>query len=126
MTNTVEHNQRRSEFIRGLVQQSLTQLPVHDRYRRGPPRTIVQYWHNLPELPSDVAECIASWTRWTASGFTHRLFDERSAKAFIRNSLDARHGRAFEHCYHPAMQADYFRLCYLLVEGGLYVDADDV
>jgi hypothetical protein len=23
------------------------------------------------------------------------------------------------------MQADYFRLCYLLVEGGLYVDADD-
>ena len=24
------------------------------------------------------------------------------------------------------MQADYFRLCYLLVEGGFYVDADDV
>jgi mannosyltransferase OCH1-like enzyme len=24
------------------------------------------------------------------------------------------------------MQADYFRLCYLLVEGGFYVDADDI
>ena len=24
------------------------------------------------------------------------------------------------------MQADYFRLCYVLVEGGIYVDADDV
>jgi len=24
------------------------------------------------------------------------------------------------------MQSDYFRLCYILVEGGLYVDADDV
>jgi hypothetical protein len=24
------------------------------------------------------------------------------------------------------MQADYFRLCYVLVEGGFYVDADDV
>ena len=62
----------------------------------------------------------------TTSGFTHRLFDERSAKAFIGGSLGARHERAFERCYHPAMQADYFRLCYLLVEGGFYVDADDV
>jgi hypothetical protein len=86
----------------------------------------VQYWHNLRELPGDVEECIASWARWTTSGFTHCLFDERSAKAFIRDSLDARHERAFERCYHPAMQADYFRLCYLLVEGGFYVDADDV
>lgn len=32
----------------------------------------------------------------------------------------------FDRCYHPAMQADYFRLCYLSVEGGFYVDADDV
>ena len=24
------------------------------------------------------------------------------------------------------MQADYFRLCYVLAEGGFYVDADDV
>lgn len=29
-------------------------------------------------------------------------------------------------CYHPAMQADYFRLCYLVINGGMYVDADDV
>jgi mannosyltransferase OCH1-like enzyme len=54
------------------------------------------------------------------------LFDERSARAFIGGSLDARHERAFERCYHPAMQADYFRLCYLFVEGGFYVDADDI
>jgi mannosyltransferase OCH1-like enzyme len=54
------------------------------------------------------------------------LFDERSAKAFIGRSLGTRHERAFDRCYHPAMQADYFRLCYLLVEGGFYVDADDV
>jgi mannosyltransferase OCH1-like enzyme len=54
------------------------------------------------------------------------LFDERSAKAFIGGSLGARYERAFERCYHPAMQADYFRLCYLLIEGGFYVDADDV
>src|SRR3984957_7048388 len=56
----------------------------------------------------------------------HRLFDERTAGAFISSSLSARHKRAFERCYHPAMQADYFRLCYVLAEGGFYVDADDV
>ena len=55
----------------------------------------------------------------------HRLFDERSAKAFIGGFFGGRHERAFERCYHPAMQADYFRLCYLLAEGGFYVDADD-
>jgi mannosyltransferase OCH1-like enzyme len=54
------------------------------------------------------------------------LFDEKSARAFIGGSLGARYVHAFERCYHPAMQADYFRLCYLLIEGGFYVDADDV
>jgi len=86
----------------------------------------VQYWHDLGELPGDIEECIASWTHWRTNDFTHCLFDERSAKAFIAGSLDARHERAFDRCYHPAMQADYFRLCYLSVEGGFYVDADDV
>ncbi len=126
MTDSPEHHRQRSEFIRRLVQRSVVQLPVNDRYARGTPHNIVQFWHNLRELPWDVNECIASWTRWTASGFTHRLFDEHAAKAFIGDSLDARHVHAFERCYHPAMQADYFRLCYLMVEGGFYVDADDV
>jgi hypothetical protein len=29
-------------------------------------------------------------------------------------------------CPKPAMRSDYFRLCFVLAEGGLYVDADDV
>lgn len=126
MTDSPEHHRQRSEFIRGLVQRPVSKVPINDRYKQGPPKTIVQFWHDLGELPEDIAECIASWTRWTKSGFTHYLFDERRAKAFIADSLDARHEGAFDRCYHPAMQADYFRLCYLSVEGGLYVDADDV
>ena len=126
MTDSPEHHRQRSEFIRGLVQRSVRQLPISDPYTQGIPRTIVQFWHDLRELPEDIDECIASWVRWTTSGFKHHLFDEHSARAFIRASLGAHHARAFERCYHPAMQADYFRLCYLLVEGGLYVDADDV
>lgn len=86
----------------------------------------MQFWHDLGQLPSDVEECIRSWTVWEASGFEHRLFDERAAGAFISSSFSARHKQAFERCYHPAMQADYFRLCYVLAEGGFYVDADDV
>lgn len=126
MTDTPEHHRQRSEFIRRLVQRSVGPLPISAQYVRRTPSTIVQFWHDLQELPADVEECIASWTRWTTSGFAYRLFDEGSAKAFIGASLGARHRRAFERCYHPAMQADYFRLCYLLVEGGFYVDADDV
>jgi hypothetical protein len=60
------------------------------------------------------------------SGFQHHLFDEQRARAFVADSLGVRHERAFERCYHPAMKADYFRLCYLLIEGGFYVDADDI
>jgi mannosyltransferase OCH1-like enzyme len=126
MTDSLEHHRRRSEFIRRLVQRSVGPLPITAQYVQRTPKIIVQFWHNVRQLPRDVEECIASWIRWTSSGFAHRLFDEGSAKAFIGASLDARHEQAFERCYHPAMQADYFRLCYLLVEGGCYVDADDV
>ena len=121
-----EHDRQRSEFIRKLVQRRLGQHCVNDRYEHQIPRTIVQFWHDLRQLPRDVEECVASWTRWETSGFTHRLFDEQAAKAFISGSLSVKHECAFERCYHPAMQADYFRLCYLLVEGGCYIDADDV
>lgn len=126
MTDSPEHHRQRSEFIRGLVQRSASDGPILDRYRHDPPRTIVQFWHDLKDLPADIQECIASWTFWKSNGFEHYLFDEHRAKAFIAASLGARHERAFERCYHPAMQADYFRLCYLSVEGGFYVDADDV
>lgn len=126
MTDTSEHHRERSEFIQRLVRRSVNRQPISAQYLERTPRTIVQFWHDLEQLPRDIEECIRSWTRWTTRGFAHRLFDEGTAKAFIGASLDARHKHAFERCYHPAMQADYFRLCYIFVEGGFYVDADDV
>jgi len=124
--DSLERHRQRSEFIRKLVQRPLGQHSINDRCRQPTPKTIVQFWHDLGQLPPDVEECVRSWTVWETSGFEHRLFDERTAGAFISSSLSARHKRAFERCYHPAMQADYFRLCYVLVEGGFYIDADDV
>jgi hypothetical protein len=125
-TDNPEHYRQRSEFIRKIVQRPLSQPLVGARDTRLPPKTIVQFWHDLGELPCDVEECVRSWVAWERSGFKHRLFDQHTAAAFISTSLGARYRWAFERCYHPAMQADYFRLCYVLVEGGFYVDADDV
>ncbi|MEI9990583.1 MAG: glycosyltransferase [Rhizomicrobium sp.] len=121
-----EHHQQRSEFIRRLVQRRFEQPLADDRLQNSIPKTIVQYWHDLNQLPRDVEDCIGTWSRWNTRGFEHRIFDERAAQDFISESLGTRYRCAFERCYHPAMQADYFRLCYLLVEGGCYVDADDV
>jgi mannosyltransferase OCH1-like enzyme len=120
-----EHHRQRSEFIRKLVQRRSGRPSAKNRYKRPTPRMIVQFWHDLQQLPHDVDECVASWSRWRTSGFTHRLFDHDAAKTFIGESLGTRYEYAFKRCYHPAMQSDYFRLCYLLVEGGFYVDADD-
>jgi mannosyltransferase OCH1-like enzyme len=77
-------------------------------------------------MPADVAACIETWRRLQAVGFTHLVYGRKTAQAFIAERLGARYSSAFEACYHPAMQSDYFRLCYLHVEGGYYVDADDV
>lgn len=59
-------------------------------------------------------------------GFDICLFDDAAACRFIASKLGSRHVSAYKKCYHPAMQSDYFRLCYILVEGGCYLDSDDV
>ncbi len=120
-----EHHRQRSEFIRSLVQKSRV-LQNADSEAPSVPNTIVQFWHNLAQLPEDVRECISSWSRWESHGFAHRVFDMKGAGEFVGRSLGPDHAHALTRCYHPAMQADYFRLCYLFVEGGMYVDADDV
>ena len=44
----------------------------------------------------------------------------------IVDTYSKRERQAFSRCHHPAMRCDYLRMCFLLAEGGLYVDADDV
>lgn len=119
------HHLQRSDFIRRLVQVPPPSVAPGNQGTSIPHR-IVQYWHDLQALPVDVQECMDSWSRWRSSGFEYCVFDARSASRFIEQSLGKDHQRAFMRCYHPAMQADYFRLCYLVINGGMYVDADDV
>jgi hypothetical protein len=67
-----------------------------------------------------------SWKKLEQSGFELQVFDENSAREFIQIRLGSRYESAFDKCYHPSMKSDYFRYSYIFVEGGFYIDADDV
>jgi mannosyltransferase OCH1-like enzyme len=83
---------------------------------------LVQYW-DTGTPPDDVAGCIESFKILNPT-LNHRLFDQDTASWFIKKYIGKRELRAFEACAVPAMQADYFRLCALVAEGGVYADAD--
>lgn len=123
---TGENHQARSNFIRGLVQRSDVPLAASSIFIQAIPKRIVQFWDDLEQLPEDVHACIETWRKIEEQGFERLLFDKRQARDFIYQNLGLRHKRAFDKCYHPAMQSDYFRLCYVFVKGGCYIDADDV
>ena len=116
----------RSNFVREIVQRpnELGQVPA--TLLATPPKRIVQFWDDLDRLPEDVRECMESWKKLEQSGFELQVFDESSAREFIRVHLGSRHVKAFDKCYHPSMKSDYFRYSYIFVEGGFYIDADDV
>lgn len=117
----------RSNFVRDFVQRTNdSQQGRNARLTTMPPKRIVQFWDDLDRLPPDVRECMSSWTVLEQSGFEIQVFDESAARDFIRTHLGTRYENAFEKCYHPSMKSDYFRYSYIFVEGGFYIDADDV
>ncbi len=122
----LEDYRARSAYVRLVVQGTGEPGVVPAAFSNKPRRMIVLFWDDLERLPGDVGECIESWKSLVTHGFDLRLFDSNAARTFIASRLGPRHERAYRACYHPAMQSDYFRLCYILLEGGCYIDADDV
>lgn len=116
----------RSNFVREMVQRRDGSTLNTTTWSIPAPKRIVQFWNDLQRLPHDVKICMESWRRLERSGFEIEVFDENSARAFIRSRLGDRHEKAFDRCYHPSMMSDYFRYSYVFVEGGFYIDADDV
>ena len=116
----------RSNFVRGLVQRRDDALGAPSRYGRRTPKRIVQFWDDLERLPPDVESCMKSWRQLERAGFELEVFDRNAARSFISARLGARYEAAFDRCYHPSMMSDYFRYSYVAVEGGFYIDADDV
>jgi len=122
-----EDDQFRSQFVRELVQCSMS-AESHPSCPSSKlvPKTIIQFWDNPSEIPNDVSRCMESWHQLRQEGFALTCFDDSSARRFVARNLESRHVRALDACYHPAMRSDYFRLCYIGLTGGCYVDADDV
>lgn len=120
----------RSDFIRELTLRQLSQ--ADDRVAATPdseggiPRRLVRYWHDIEDLPDDVRACLDSWDRLREHGFEFHMFDDATAARYIAARYGPQEVAAFARCRHPAMRSDYLRMCFILAEGGLYVDADDV
>lgn len=129
-TGFEEDDDLRSSFIRDLTLQQLEHpASLHtDNQELSPliPKKLIRYWHDQHNVPEDVMVCLRSWDRLLDDGFECSMFNDESAMAFIAERFGAKECKAFSLCYHPAMRCDYLRMCVLLAEGGLYVDADDV
>jgi len=127
-TGNLKNNeiQLRSNFVRKLIQSSHIRTISSSKSTYKIPMRIVQFWDNLEKLPKDVIKCIETWEKAEEKGFDRLLFDKEKARDFIQQKLGIRYKIAFDKCYHPAMQSDYFRLCYIFIEGGCYIDTDDV
>jgi len=126
-----ENDRLRSDFIRDLT---VRQLRADQASAKGEctadtrpiPRTLVRFWDDLSNVPADVQNCLDTWNALRDAGFAFRMFSDDSAAEYIGERYGRREVAAFARCRHPAMRSDYLRLCFVLAEGGLYVDADDV
>ncbi|WP_299259730.1 glycosyltransferase [uncultured Kushneria sp.] len=85
-------------------------------------RSIVQYWDNPETLTDDVRDSLDNWSR--VKGFNHVLYNREQARAFINTHFPINFLKAFDLSLHPAQEADLFRLAYLYLNGGVYVDID--
>lgn len=125
-----EDDRLRSDFIRMVTLRQIQHGPPLDLDKAGDlgeiPRTLVRFWHDSHDVPDDVRDCLNTWDVLRAEGFTFRMFNDASAAAYISQRYGRRETKAFALCRHPAMRSDYLRMCFIVAEGGLYVDADDV
>lgn len=121
-----ENDQLRSAFMRHLMLMSPEAHDLSPAASPTIPKVLVRFWDTAAAVPDDVQACLDTWEPMRADGFDILTFNDESAAAYIEDTFGPRQVAAFHQCRHPAMRSDYFRLCYILVSGGFYVDADDV
>ncbi|MBB2177535.1 glycosyltransferase family 32 protein [Gluconacetobacter johannae] len=84
---------------------------------------VIQYWDD-ENIPPDVEIFMNSWKN--IYGHNYKRYNMETAKNFIEENFVSEFLEAFLKCYHPAMRSDFFRLCYLYINGGIYIDADEL
>lgn len=119
--NIINDNKNKSKYIWDIIKNQKKVI-----LKEEIPRVIVQYWDSVEDIPNDVVNCMETWKRFANEKVKYILFNRESARKFIENNFNKENVIAFEKCIHPALQADYFRLCYILAEGGAYIDSDDI
>jgi Glycosyltransferase sugar-binding region containing DXD motif len=87
-----------------------------------PSSRIGQYW-DREKVPDYIAAAFATF-RDANPNCRHEIYSEAGAERLIAARFGARELAAFRACAVPSMQSDYFRYCFVLAFGGVYVDAD--
>lgn len=84
-------------------------------------RKIVQYWDQC-NVPSAIGIRMSGW-RAAHPSWDYSVFNRVSASAWFDAAYGSALGEAFLDIRFPAMQADVFRVAYLLAHGGVWIDA---
>ncbi len=103
-------------FNRNVVETSPRPKPIM-------PRKIMQYWESRG-IDLDVMELMKGWESKNLK-FEYARYGYKDALHFLEQNFDLQVVRAFKSASEPAQRSDLFRLAYLYLNGGFYVDADD-
>ena len=88
------------------------------------PARIMQYW-DQSDIPGDVRCAMESWRIWYPD-FEHSVFNRVAAQAFLSKHFSMDLLARFNAASHPAMRSDIFRMAWLAIKGGFYIDADEI
>tara|TARA_B100000674_G_scaffold365357_1_gene307869 strand:- start:3878 stop:4525 length:648 start_codon:yes stop_codon:yes gene_type:complete len=82
---------------------------------------LIQYW-DQPDPPKAITERMKSWRQFHPQ-WHYRCLDRECAADWFATHHGANLKNAFLDIRLPAMQADVFRIAWLITEGGLWIDA---
>jgi tetratricopeptide (TPR) repeat protein len=126
LRQNADHSPSAIQLIVAMRQAKLLNVPPPGTDRSSStsiPKVIIQYWDD-PEPPEDVTRLMETW-RSLNPEYVHQRFNDADAQAFLSQHYEPSVLRAYRRAENPAEKADLFRLAYLYVLGGVYVDADD-